>query len=80
MLPVVSSWTGFSADGRVSCSARLAVSGDKRLTVSMLIPASRHSCANDQWFSRCGPSSSRHTVTCPALARGARTCGKCQRS
>ena len=51
MLSVVRSCKGLSPAGSVSWSARLAVLGDNRFSVSLLTPDIRQTCANDQSLS-----------------------------
>jgi hypothetical protein len=77
---VVNNCTGLSPWGSVSRNASIAVSGCRRLIVSLLTPASRHICVNDQSVSPAESPRSRFSRSTPSPSWGASVCGNGQTS
>ena len=80
MLSVVSSCSGFRQCGIVSRNTDEAVSGDRRLTVSLATPDIRQSCEKLQSLSMNSPSSPAQNESSPPTTVGCSRAGKCQRS
>ena len=75
----MNSCKGFGPCGRVSPNTRDAVSGERRLTVSLATPASRQSWPNDQSFISKAPSLPASSISpSPATDRTFKVRGGCQ--